>query len=96
MVAAGSTRNLNALSPATMPSKGRLLAPAVHRLSALSRDDAVERTLHDGAVATIIQFNVDRPQDCDRNAGCKKLLHAQYPSSQWDEDVGFGAARNIQ
>jgi hypothetical protein len=71
-------------------------APTAHALLGLSRDDAAERTLHNCAVATIVEFNVDRPQDCDRNAGCKKLLHVQYPSSQWDEDVGFGAARNIQ
>lgn len=72
------------------------LAPTVYRLLGLSRDDAVERTLHNCAVPTIVEFNVDRPQDCDRNAGSKKLLHVQYPSSQCDEDVGFGAARNIQ
>jgi hypothetical protein len=62
----------------------------------LSRDHAVERTLHNCAVATIVEFNVDRPQDCDRNARSNELLHVQHPSSQWDEDVGFRAARNIQ
>jgi hypothetical protein len=72
------------------------LALTVHRLLGLSRDDAIERTLHNCAVAATVEFNVDRPQDCDRNAGSKKLLHVQYPSSQWDEDVEFRAARNIQ
>jgi hypothetical protein len=62
------------------------LAPNAAPRAGLSRDHAAERTHHNCAVATIVEFNVDRPQDCDRNAGCKKLLHVQYPSSQWDED----------
>jgi hypothetical protein len=61
-----------------------------------ARNNALERPLYNRTVATVIEFNVDHPQSRDRDAGCENLLHGQYPSSQYDEDAGFVATRNLQ